>query len=165
MAVVKKTPSRKQIREAKNRYSILALDVAIHCGWAISKEIYGVWDLTPKRDESKGMKLIRFRSKLLEVIESNSISLIVFERTAGFHKAALIAQAELHGVLKLILEDLQIEYRAYSASEIKQFATGKGNSGKPAMVAAAQKLYNYPGKNDNEADALHILHLAKKDYA
>ena len=79
MAVVKKeTPSRKQLREAKNRYSILALDVATHCGWAISKEIYGVWDLTPKRDESKGMKLIRFRSKLLEVIEANRISLIVF---------------------------------------------------------------------------------------
>ena len=43
---------------------ILALDQASHCGWALSKDLYGVWDLTTRKDEDTGMKLIRFKNKL-----------------------------------------------------------------------------------------------------
>jgi Holliday junction resolvasome RuvABC endonuclease subunit len=142
---------------------ILALDVATHCGWAISNTIYGVWDLTPKRDESMGMRLIRFRAKLNEIVASEKIDLIVFERPAGFHKGAIIVQSELQGILKAFCEDNKINYRAYSASEIKKFATGKGNANKDKMKEAAAKKYNYPGDDDNEADALHLLNLAIGD--
>lgn len=147
----------------KEVYNILALDVATKCGWAVSNEIYGVWDLSIKKDESAGMRLIRFRSKIYEFVEQHKINLVVFERTSGMHKSSIIVQAELHGVLKVALEDLNVEYRAYSASEIKKFATGKGNAGKPLMVEAAKKRYAYTGSNDNEADALHILNLVKHD--
>lgn len=143
---------------------ILALDVATHCGWAVSAQIYGVWDLTPKRDESIGMRLIRLRSKLHEVLFSEKINLVVFERPGGMHVGAVIVQSELQGQVKVVCEDMGIPYRGYSSQEIKKFGTGKGNSGKPAMIAAAQKKYGYPGNNDNEADALHLLHLAKNDY-
>ena len=34
---------------------ILALDTATHCGYAVSRELYGTWNLTPRRDESMGM--------------------------------------------------------------------------------------------------------------
>ena len=157
-------PKMIDIKKAKEKYNILALDVATNCGWAISNEIYGVWNFTVKRDESSGMRLIRFRSKLIELIELHGITLVAFERTSGMHKSAIIVQAELHGVLKVLLEDLKINYRAYSASEIKKFATGKGNAGKPLMIKAAQEKYAYKGTDDNEADALHILNLLKSDY-
>lgn len=147
-----------------NSLKILALDVATHCGWAVSKEIYGVWDLSPKRDESAGMRLIRFRSKLYEVIKSEKINLIVFERPGGMHVGAVIVQSELQGQVKVVCEDLHIQYRGYSSHEIKKFATGKGNSGKPAMIQAAKDKLNYPGSNDNEADALWLLMLAENDY-
>jgi crossover junction endodeoxyribonuclease RuvC len=142
--------------------NILALDVATHCGWA-TKTASGVWDLSIKRDESSGMRLIRFKAKVKEVIEKEQIKIVVFERSAGFHKSSLIVQAELHGVLKLLLEELGIEYKAYSASEIKKFATGKGNANKDAMVLAARLKYPVTIIDDNHADALHIYHLAVSD--
>lgn len=143
---------------------ILALDPATHCGWAVSHSVYGVWDLTAKRDESAGMRLIRLRSKLMEVIELEKINLVVFERPGGFHKGAMIVQSELQGQIKVVCEDLTIPYRAYSSQEIKKFATGKGNAGKPVMIAAAKSKLGYTGNNDNEADALWILELAKSEY-
>jgi Holliday junction resolvasome RuvABC endonuclease subunit len=152
---------KAKIKKERKSFNILALDVATHCGWAVSNQISGVWDLSIKRDESSGMRLLRFKTKLLEIIESQNINLVAFERSAGFHKNALVTQAELHGVLKLTLETLGIEYRAFSAKEIKKFATGNGNAGKPLMIKAAQEKYGYIGKDDNEADALHILNLIK----
>ena len=143
---------------------ILALDPATHCGYAISRALYGVWNLTAKRDESVGMRLIRLRSKLHEVIECEHINLVVFERPGGRFKASIIVQSEIQGQIKTVCEDLKVEYRAYSSKEIKKFATGKGNAGKPAMIKAAQDKYGYPGNDDNEADALHILELAKSEY-
>jgi len=143
--------------------SILALDIATHCGWCISKDLYGCWDLSPKRDESAGMRVIRFKAKLKTILEAENISLVVFERPGGIHKGAIIVQAELQGVLKLLCEENNIAYKAYSATEIKKFATGKGNASKAVMIEFAKIKYEYPGTNDNEADAIHLLHLAKDD--
>lgn len=147
-----------------NQLKILALDPATHCGWAISRDVYGVWNLSAKRDESVGMRLIRLRSKLQEVIQSEHINLVVFERPGGMFKAAIIVQSEIQGQIKTVCEDFKVEYRAYSSTEIKKFATGKGNAGKPKMIEAAQKKLGYLGKDDNEADALWILELAKSEY-
>jgi len=144
--------------------NILALDVATHCGWA-SKNGSGVWDLSIKRDESAGMRLIRFKAKLKEITEIEDVDLVVFERSAGFHKSAIIVQAELHGVLKLFLEENDIEYRAFSAPEIKKHATGKGNANKKLMIEAAeQKWPHIDIIDDNQADALHMFDLALKEY-
>lgn len=143
---------------------ILALDPATHCGYAINRDLYGVWNLSSKRDESVGMRLIRLRAKLHEVIECEHINLVVFERPGGRFKAAIIVQSEIQGQIKTVCEDLKVEYRAYSSTEIKKFATGKGNVGKPLMIKAAQEKLGYPGKDDNEADALWLLELAKNDY-
>lgn len=147
------------------KIKILALDPATHCGYAISKELYGVWDLTPKRDESAGMRLIRLRSKLNDILKTEHINLVVFERPGGRFKGAIIVHSELQAQIKIVCEDHKIEYRAYSSKEIKTYATGKGNCGKPAMIAAAQKKLGYTGEDDNEADALWLLELAKKDYS
>mgnify|MGYP000929385321 FL=1 len=153
----------KRIMKAKISAKILALDVATHCGWAVTREIYGVWDLTPKRDESAGMRLIRFRHKLKEVIVNENINLVVFERPGGRHVGAVIVHSELQGQVKVVCEDLGIEYRGYSSQEIKKFATGKGNANKAAMIEAAKNKLEYPGKDDNEADDLWLLELAKSD--
>lgn len=143
--------------------NILSLDVATHCGWC-TETASGVWDFSIKRDESSGMRLIRFKSKLKEIVELEKINLITFERTSGFHKSALIVQSELHGVLKIFCEENNIEYRAFSAGEIKKHATGKGNANKDAMIYAAKTKLNYTGNDDNEADAMWIYNLTKTFY-
>ena len=142
---------------------ILAIDQASNCGWAISNEIYGTWDLKTKKDESQGMKLIRFRSKLKEICDLEGIELVVYERVAGQFKASIIHAAKLVAIIESYCEENGINYRAYSAKEIKSFATGKGSAGKPAMVQAAKDKYGYIGESDNEADALHILNLTKHE--
>ena len=154
----------KRVRKSKQKYRILALDVATHCGFAISRTVFGVWDLSPKRDESSGMRLVRFDAKLKETIQLEQINLVVFERPGGRYAGAVIVQSELQGQIKLLCEEQHIPYRGYSSKEIKRFATGKGNCGKPAMIKAAQDRLQYKGNNDNEADALWLLELAKHDY-
>jgi Holliday junction resolvasome RuvABC endonuclease subunit len=143
--------------------NILALDVATKTGYC-TQYASGVWDFTTKRDESKGMKLIRFTAKLTCVCRLENINLIVFERSAGRHKASIIVQSELHGALKLFCEQNGIEYRAYSAKEIKVAGAGKGNASKQMMIDAAKEKHGMKGDSDNEADAIHLYHLAKKDY-
>lgn len=140
---------------------ILAIDQASKCGWAISNGIYGTWDLTTRKDESMGMKLIRFEAKLDEVCKSQQIAVIAYERPAGMHTSSVIHSAKLVAIIEQYCEQNGVEYICYSASEIKAFATGKGNANKEAMIKAAADKYGYTGSDDNEADALHILHLTK----
>ena len=139
---------------------ILALDVATHTGWA-TEGASGVWNLTPKRDESAGVRLLRLKAKIREIISLDEIDLVVFERSQGQHQNAVIVQSELHGVVKLYCEENNIQYVAYSPSEIKKHATGKGNAKKSDMVKAAQEKYGLKSSDDNEADAVHIYHYAK----
>lgn len=143
---------------------ILAIDQASHCGWALSKDLYGVWDLTTKKDEDMGMKLIRFKNKLKEVCVSEGVNLIVYERVAGMHTASIIHAAKMVAIIETFCTENGINYTAFSAQEVKKFATGKGNANKDAMVKAAQEQYGYTGTDDNVADALHIWHLAKKTF-
>jgi Holliday junction resolvasome RuvABC endonuclease subunit len=141
---------------------ILALDPATNTGFAHSGGISGTWDLSPRRDESRSMRLIRFKGKLNEVLAAEGIDLVVFE--AARHAAsngALVVQAEIQGVLKLWCEEREIPYQGYGSTEVKKHATGKGKAKKAAMVEAAKK--RWPGFNgdDNEADAKWILDMAQ----
>lgn len=142
---------------------ILAIDQASNCGWAISNEVYGVWDLTTRKDEDNGMKLIRFRNKLKEICQSEGIEVIVYERVAGQHANAIIHAAKLVAIIETFCKDNGLNYASFSAAEIKKFATGKGNANKEAMIKAAGN-YGYTGTDDNIADALHIWNLAQKTY-
>lgn len=140
--------------------NILALDVATKTGWC-TKTAHGTWDFSLKRDESAGMRLVRFKAKLREMCALEEIKLVTFELSQGFHQNAVIVQSELHGVLKLFCEENKIDYRSFAPSEIKKFATGKGNANKEKMIEAALK-YGYFGNDDNTADAMHIYHLTMK---
>jgi Holliday junction resolvasome RuvABC endonuclease subunit len=142
---------------------ILSLDIASETGWAISNEEYGTWMFKTMKDESMGMKLIRFKAKLNEFYSINPFDIVVYERPAGRHTHAIIHQSKLIAILESFCVENGIEYKAYSASHIKKFATGKGNAGKQLMVDYAKIKYGYDGKNDNEADALHLLNLFKSE--
>lgn len=142
---------------------ILALDIATKTGWC-TETASGVWNFAIKRDESSGFRLVRFKAKLSEIVQLEKIDTVVFERSAGFHMGAVIIQSEIHGICKLFCEENNIQYKAYSAGEIKKFASGKGNSNKAAMIKAAQDKFGYKGNDDNEADAICIYHLAMDDF-
>lgn len=142
---------------------ILAIDPATQCGWATSEKVFGCWDLSVRRDESNGMKLLKLESNLEKILQVHGIDVIAYERPAGQYKNAIIHQSELIGIIVRFCEVKGIQYRSYSATEIKKFATSKGNANKGKMILAAKERLGYQGNNDNEADALWILKLLEKD--
>lgn len=148
---------------------ILACDPSTQFGWAHSCGTCGTWDLSIRRDESKGMRFIRLNGKLNEIKQSAGVDLLVYEaarHAAPKMQGALVVQAEIQGVLVLWCEQNGVEYRGVSPSEIKKHATGKGNANKDAMIAAAKA--KWPEKliaDDNTADALWILDFSSCQYS
>lgn len=141
---------------------ILSLDIASNTGFCTATAS-GVWNLTPRKNESKGMRLIKFKASLREIVQSEQISLIVFEGAVTYSKFPNHVALELQGVLKLFCEEVGIEYKSYMPSEIKKFATGKGNANKEAMIKAANERFGYNVRDDNEADAVCLYRLAIED--
>jgi len=139
--------------------NILAIDPAIETGWATSNGYYGIWNLKKHSDESAGIRLLRFHAHIKEICTLEGINVVGYEKPGGRNYRSVINHAKLIGMVEKYCEENAIEYRGYSAKEIKKFATGKGNSNKEAMVKAAQEKLGYEGDNDNEADALWILAL------
>lgn len=145
---------------------ILALDPATKCGFAHSLGASGVWDLSVRKDESSGMRLIRLRSKLDEF--ADHVDLVVYESARNAkHANTVKVLGQIQGVVQVWVEDHDgVEHRGYSPSEIKKHATGKGNASKEAMVAAAVKRWpDLEVLDDNHADALWLLDLAMSEYS
>jgi len=140
--------------------STLALDLGTRTGWATGAAgavVSGTWDLKPRRFEGGGMRFLRFRGHLDEIHKLRAPALVVFEevrRHAGTDAAHVYGG--LLGHLSAWCEEKSIPYRGVPVQAIKKFATGKGNAGKPAMIAAMQKL-GYRPADDNEADAIALL--------
>lgn len=153
--------------------NILALDMATKTGWAHSCGQSGVWDLSIRKDESGGMMLVRFQAKIQELIRLVGVDVIVFEAVSVFQRGnANALAAKLATKLQAVVEQLCVpddapECRSYNLTEIKKHALGKGSGkgvNKDAMVAAATA--KWPGVtiiDDNHADALWLLDLAKTE--
>ena len=146
--------------------NILALDPAMKCGYAHSRGLSGMWDFTPKQDESQGMKLIKFRTELNSMLREWPFELLVFEAARGMgYQRALVSAAEFQSVIKVFCLDNEIEHKGYSQAAIKKHATGDGNAPKEDMVGRAEvKWKRVEIVDDNHADALWLLDLAKKEF-
>lgn len=147
--------------------NVLSLDLATKTGWAYNQPSIngGTWNLKPKNGSSNGMKLIKLRSFLNDFLQTvGKLDLIVYEKPAGRFIKGVISVAELVAVVEVFCEDNGIEYTSYRPTEIKKWATGKGNSNKEVMFKEAQK--RHPSLNiidDNMADAILMLDFLKED--
>ena len=144
---------------------ILALDLGTTTGWALRGFDGLVTTVTasfkPGRYDGGGMRYLRFTNWLTELDRlSGPVGTIWFEevrRHAGTDAAhvygglmaSLTSWAELRG----------IPYEGVPVGTIKRHVTGKGNANKAAMIAAA-KTRGFSPADDNEADAIAILHWA-----
>ena len=153
--------------------SILSLDLGTTTGWALRSRdgsiCSGSHSFKPQRFEGGGMRYLRFNRWLLEIagLPSESgclIDLIAFEEVRR-HVATDAAHAYggFLSHLQTFGEINKIPYEGVPVGTIKKHATGKGNAGKPLMIAAMQGL-GYNPADDNEADALALLHLSIKKY-
>ena len=143
---------------------ILALDPATKTGWAHSNGKSGVWDFTIKKDESPGIRLLKFRNKLKDVNKFYGIDLVAYETPRGFgHWNALSLHSKFAGIIEEFCAEFDILCKGYVATAIKMHATLNGRASKEEMVSRAEFKF---GKviDDNHADALWILDLAVKDF-
>ena len=148
--------------------TILALDPANRTGWAYltadGRRLYGAWDLRQPWDDHPGDRLRRLHDGLAEFLGRYPAELIACEDahygTKNHEIAAL--HAELRGVVKLVAREHNAGYVAFKPSTIKKFATGYGLAKKPQMVAACKRLLCVDVDDDNIADALFILELARQ---
>lgn len=142
--------------------TILALDLGTHTGWALhhldGTITSGTVRFQPQRFEGGGMRFLRFKRWLNEVLSaSNEINAVYFEevrRHAGVDAAH--AYGGFLGQLTAWCEQHRIPYQGVPVGTIKKHATGKGNASKDDMIAAVVKRGFAPG-DDNEADALALL--------
>jgi Holliday junction resolvasome RuvABC endonuclease subunit len=107
------------------------------------------------------MRYLRFKRWLTEIKQTvDTIDAVYFEevrRHVGVDAAH--AYGGFLATLTAWCEHHQIPYSGVPVGTIKLHATGKGNANKDAMVAAMQAK-GHPVTDDNEADALAILHWA-----
>jgi len=147
---------------------ILALDPATKMGWALSPLLSGVWDLSLKRDESMGMKFLRCRAKLNELLDNYRIQLVVYEaarHAAPKMQGSLVHQAQLQAIIMDWAMTAGIESKGYSPKEIKKWATGNGNASKEIMVAVAKSRWpEIAIVDDNQADALLLWQMATAEF-
>ncbi|MFZ9349819.1 MAG: crossover junction endodeoxyribonuclease RuvC [Candidatus Fonsibacter ubiquis] len=147
------------------RQVILALDLGTTTGWACRPadgEIAHGWaSFKPQRYEGGGMRYLRFKRWLTELKGTvGEISQIYFEEV---RRHSSTDAAHVYGGLMATLtswcEHHNIPYQGVPVGFIKRHATGKGNAGKPEMLAAVQAK-GHPVTDDNEADAIALLYWA-----
>ena len=143
--------------------TILTLDLGTKTGWALHQAdgtiTSGTVEFKSGRFEGGGMRFLRFKHWLDEVRRfAEPIEGIWLEEVRAH---AGVTAAHVYGGflshLAAWAEQNKIPYQGVPVGTIKKHATGKGNAGKPAMVAAMVAKGHHPS-DDNEADALAILH-------
>lgn len=163
--------------------AILALDIASSTGWALldrhGNVTSGVQKFDLKRGESPGMRFLRFRRWLGEVLtlgacagnkvqSAPTVDVIAYEQA---HHRGGAATACLVGLATVMLEEaarLGIEVSPVKTGTLKKHATGSGAASKADMIEAATVHWALDSTSpcarvsglplsDDEADALCVL--------
>ena len=150
------------------RSSLLALDLGTTTGWALrapeGQIDHGFVSFKSQRFEGGGMRYLRFRRWLTElkatVAAPQGLGAVYFEEV---RRHVGVDAAHVYGGLMATLtswcEHHNIPYQGVPVGTIKKHATGRGNASKDEVIAAMRAL-GHVVTDDNEADALAMLHWA-----
>lgn len=139
-------------------HSILCLDMATTCGWALlaqGRVVSGSFDMRPAEGEAVGIRFIRFRRELLS--NFRAVREVYYEevrRHEGTHAAHIYGG--FWAILNAWCEENSIPCKGVEVAAIKKHVTGKGNARKSQMIDAMERR-GYAPVDDNEADALALL--------
>jgi hypothetical protein len=142
---------------------ILALDLGQRTGWALQLPgniLSGTVEFRPGRFEGGGMPFVRFRAWLQEMHAANQVGIVAFEEVRRhLGTAAAHSYGGFLSILTSWAEERDVPYQGVPVGTIKRHITGKGNANKAAMIEAVRNL-GYDPVDDNEADAIALLHWA-----
>lgn len=161
---------------------VLGIDLGTSCGWAIldprgQRIASGTWDLSSRRHEGGGMRFLRFRALVIELITRMASSGTPLQ-AVGYEEVvrhigtdAAHVYGGLLAMLSAVLEERGVPYRGIPVATVKRRATGTGNADKVAMVRAANSRFGTKltvrtatkkgqlvevTDDDDEADALWV---------
>lgn len=149
--------------------STLCLDLGTTTGWATARPTFkvrqfvitsGKQSFAPGRFEGGGMRFLKFQRWLddIHALCPSGVTAIYFEEVRRHASTdAAHAYGGFMGKLTEWCEVNAVPYQGVPVGTIKKHATGKGNASKKEMIAAMQAKGHAPA-DDNEADALAILH-------
>ncbi len=153
-----------------SKNNILCLDLGTQTGWALHTRgmtLSGSEDFKPKRFEGGGMRFLRF-TRWLDDVDANcgGITEIYFEEVRKHNGVdAAHAYGGFMGVLTSWCEQQHTPFAGVPVGTIKKAVTGKGNSGKEEVIKAIREIFPINPSDDNEADALALLHYVTKEVA
>jgi Holliday junction resolvasome RuvABC endonuclease subunit len=147
---------------------ILALDLGTKTGWAWSDGVRvesGVNTLVLRKEESPGMRYVRFRKWFDDMCLLSLPDVVVCEKP---HLRGFGATHFLTNLLGRVEEECAIrgvQHSTCHTGTLKKHATGYGNASKDEMVKIAQAIFSDRlVADDNEADALLLLAWARDTY-
>jgi crossover junction endodeoxyribonuclease RuvC len=116
--------------------------------------------LRTERIESKltgPARLFEIRNRVREIVASKTspsgADLVVIEGYAFAKPMQAHQVGELGGVLRLMLFETGIPWIEVAPSQVKKFATGRGNAKKEEMAVAIFKRFGREFRSNDEADA------------
>jgi hypothetical protein len=141
--------------------NVLALDLATKTGWATNAgRQSGTQIFDVRRGESPGMRFLRCRGWLSEMAKLvGGIDLIIYEQAHHRGGAATACCVGLVSTVQTFAAEHNMELMSIHTGELKRWATGKGNAGKPQMIEAAIQR-GWDPQDDNEADAVLLLEFS-----
>lgn len=148
---------------------ILGLDIATKTGWAVieNNQIIesGVQDFAIKRGESPGMKFLRFRQWISELIDMTQPKFIVYEMAHYRGGAATECCVGLITRVQEMAAAQGIEYTSVHSSTLKKFICGHGKADKKAIQEAMGKKFGITIIDDNHGDAIALCWYAVNEIA
>lgn len=145
--------------------SILALDLGTKPGYAVRRRdgqiAHGSADFTPRASWAPGQKWQRWRAWLSALIVEHQVAQIAFEDVKRHALGAVLAAHAYGGyraMMEMVADQHNIPLHAYGVGQVKQHWTGNGSAKKEDMIAQA-KIRGFRVADDNDADALAILHI------
>jgi Holliday junction resolvasome RuvABC endonuclease subunit len=158
-------PGRGYIKwREKMQKIILALDIATKTGWACNHpEQSGVENFAIRRDESPGMRFVRFEIWLNDILKQINPDIVVFEQAHHRNGATTECLLGLITTMLKVCAERKINHISYHTATIKKHATGRGNAKKPDMMQAFREKWGREPIDDNHCDACFILDLAIKE--
>ena len=149
--------------------TVLSIDLGTKTGWALRNKdnqiTSGTVNLLPKKSKVEGTRFANFRSlldKLLSIV--GNIDAVYFERVyRHLGTSAAHVYGAFWGQLTGWCAYHKINCEGIAVQKIKFFITGKGNADKNAVIAAVKALGHAP-TDDNEADAIALLHYATRKH-
>ncbi|ABK45096.1 conserved hypothetical protein [Magnetococcus marinus MC-1] len=149
-------------RGADGNGAVLALDLGTQMGWALYHPdgtiTSGTVSFKLGRFEGGGMQWVRFKAWLAEMHFTSDVGQILFEevrRHSGVGASHVYGGFLAH--LTAWAESSEVPYQGVPVGTIKKHATGKGNASKAQVIHAMKRLGHNPA-DDNESDALALLH-------